>query len=38
MLVFGVMEDTVEVPCVEAALASKFGPCFGHRKLGRNVG
>ena len=22
----------------EAALASKFGPCFGNRKLGRKVG
>ena len=30
--------DTVEAPCVEAALASKFGPCFGNRNLGRNVG
>ena len=29
---------TVKVPCVEAALASKFGPCFGDQKLGRKVG
>ena len=31
------MENIVKVPCVETLFASKFGFCFGNRKLGRNI-